>query len=141
MLFQRNSKPKLAVARHLDVVAPPKGSTDLSTPNPPSTPDQGEAQSNEHSTPSAAAAAAACLVHPRTTSLTTVLERPTNSLDALRLFNQNQARRHRAALSAARRQRAAAQQAQVQSVVPTVVDVPQVQIGMPSPIVVRILSH
>ncbi|KAM7538058.1 hypothetical protein Aperf_G00000061379 [Anoplocephala perfoliata] len=134
---KRNSKPKLAVARHLDVVAPPKGSTDPSTMNPPSTPGQDEAPSNEHSNSSAAAATAAaatCLVHQRTTSLTTVPEQPTDSLEALRLFNQNQARRHRAALSAARRQRAAAQKAQVQCAVPPVIDVPQVQANMPSPI-------
>ncbi|VDL52712.1 unnamed protein product [Hymenolepis diminuta] len=98
------------------MVGPPKGSA--SDPPLTSLTNHGETNpSAESPTKIAEAVVAAAAPHIRSETSRSLPERPATSLDALRLFNQNQARRYRERLTAARRQKAIAR-TQTHKVVP-----------------------
>lgn len=121
------------------MVGPPKASA--SDPPLTSLTNQGEANpSIESPTKIAEAVVAAAAPHIRSETSRSLPELPATSLDALRLFNQNQARRYRERLTAARRQKAIAR-AQTHKVVPAYKVLSHDEEMEHTPIVVGFLSR
>ncbi|VDN97961.1 unnamed protein product [Rodentolepis nana] len=129
----KNTKRKFAVARNLDMVGPAK--VPASDPPPSTSSNQVETISSlESPTKIAEAVVAAAAPHIRSETSQPLPEQPATSLDALRLFNQNQARRYRERLTAVRKQKALAR-AQAQRVVPAYKVLPHVEEKEQTPIV------
>lgn len=99
--FQKN-KRKYAIARQLDMEGPPKGSTPEATPT-----SKGHSPSKSPSKIAAAVLAKAA-PHIRSEIPHSPTEKPKTSLDALKQYSMQLARKHRERLSAARKAKALA---------------------------------